>query len=530
MEEKPRRRQKIEEDNNSDKGNLIVINPSKQDQYYRTINLTSLLDKNLSFKAKGIHNYIMTRPNNWSLWTKSLFSISTNREASVRAAINELIKNKYLFRTTIRDEKKKIKSWIYIAFSTPTEITKQDLEKLDLGFLKIDNQVLDNQVLDNQAHSNKIYSKKNNSNSIINNTIDKKIYTHFLDKWKEIGLSKTTLKYTSKRETSIKKALKDYSQEEIFNSFQNYHTVLNSPDYFWDYKWTLEDFLQRGLHKFVDEAEPLTTYKTNSFQNNQSRSLSSSSKSKYAPPEPVYTKEAMHLFFYEDIDEFKSSYIKAVNRWMNSGVWQSNYIPDENRIHQAMVETKQWINNIIDPTWGKIKNCLGTLEQVCEEYIDWIERQSWLDEPGREIQNTKVLYPESGMFKLFIKSKEGDIMDIPIRSRGWGQDEDLKALTPDEIVKRKEREEAEQEQAELQKEEDEEKRIQNIEWAHNCMRKHLLDLGDMNINKLEIMSWLDMEDWKVKFTSFIINVEKRHQESPESRNCGYLFLVNNFKI
>ena len=163
-----RHRKRQTEENNPSKGNLIIVKTDLQDQYYKTINLTSLLDKNLSFKAKGLHSYIMTRPDNWQLWSKALFSTSTDGETSVRSAINELIENNYLYRTTIRDKKKKIKAWIYISFSIPTKVNKQLLEKLNLGNLKIDNQ-----DLENQAYSNKNNSNKNNSNKTSSLSKDK---------------------------------------------------------------------------------------------------------------------------------------------------------------------------------------------------------------------------------------------------------------------------------------------------------------------------------------------------------------------
>ena len=38
-------------------------------------------------------------------------------------------------------------------------------------------------------------------------------------------------------------------------------TPSSGSDYWWNYKWTMEDFLIRGLHKFVDEAQPFDNNK-----------------------------------------------------------------------------------------------------------------------------------------------------------------------------------------------------------------------------------------------------------------------------
>ena len=52
--------------------------------------------------------------------------------------------------------------------------------------------------------------------------------------------------------TAIKVALKSYSVEELLQAMTNYAEILHGDDYFWEYRWTLDDFLRRGLEKFMD--------------------------------------------------------------------------------------------------------------------------------------------------------------------------------------------------------------------------------------------------------------------------------------
>ena len=49
---------------------------------------------------------------------------------------------------------------------------------------------------------------------------------------------------------AIEKALKEYSEEEIKNMISIYSIVLNNPEYRWDYKWNLDQFMSRGLRQF----------------------------------------------------------------------------------------------------------------------------------------------------------------------------------------------------------------------------------------------------------------------------------------
>ena len=91
---------------------------------------------------------------------------------------------------------------------------------------------------------------------------NKEIYAIFLEKWNAEGII-THKKVTTRMKKVIDKVIKnaDYTQEEIFTAFKNYAQIIYSPGHFWDYKWTMEDFLNRGLHKFVDEAEPFDNNK-----------------------------------------------------------------------------------------------------------------------------------------------------------------------------------------------------------------------------------------------------------------------------
>ena len=85
------------------------------------------------------------------------------------------------------------------------------------------------------------------------------IYIPIFKKWNEqkIIIHK---KITPRIKSSINSALKEFSREEILQAFENYKTVLSGAEYYFTYKWTLEDFLKRGLRKFVDEADPFNNF------------------------------------------------------------------------------------------------------------------------------------------------------------------------------------------------------------------------------------------------------------------------------
>ena len=96
--------------------------------------------------------------------------------------------------------------------------------------------------IDLKAHKSKLVKhntkEEPNTISIFNFWNEKNIVNH--------------RKLTDKMKRKIKSALKDYKLEEIKTAIDKYDTVLKDEQYFWTYRWTLPDFLARGLEKFFD--------------------------------------------------------------------------------------------------------------------------------------------------------------------------------------------------------------------------------------------------------------------------------------
>jgi len=59
-------------------------------------------------------------------------------------------------------------------------------------------------------------------------------------------------KLTDKIKRAINGALRNYSADEICAAIDNYVAILTDDKYYWSYRWTLQDFLQRGIEKFLD--------------------------------------------------------------------------------------------------------------------------------------------------------------------------------------------------------------------------------------------------------------------------------------
>ncbi len=66
---------------------------------------------------------------------------------------------------------------------------------------------------------------------------------------------------TDHRTMVIMAALQHYTIEELCEAVVNYAKVLHGEEFFWDYRWTLEEFLNRGLEKFLDSEVAEANYR-----------------------------------------------------------------------------------------------------------------------------------------------------------------------------------------------------------------------------------------------------------------------------
>lgn len=78
--------------------------------------------------------------------------------------------------------------------------------------------------------------------------------------WNEQGVI-IHRRFDERTKTQVRTRLKERTAEEITRAISNYAAVLKSPEHLWSYKWTLKEFLQRGLDKFLDEATPMENFK-----------------------------------------------------------------------------------------------------------------------------------------------------------------------------------------------------------------------------------------------------------------------------
>lgn len=139
---------------------------------YVVMNKTGLEDKNLSFKAKGLLAYLLSKPDNWKVNINHLAKIGPDGKTSVESGLKELEENKYLYRIKKRNKEGKFE-WESIVSEIPRKSPQPgfpDMDNPDMEKPELDNQhIINNEIISNKVASNykDIMSSKEDNQSEI---------------------------------------------------------------------------------------------------------------------------------------------------------------------------------------------------------------------------------------------------------------------------------------------------------------------------------------------------------------------------
>ena len=138
----------------------------KLDKGFKTICLEPIENPSLSWRAKGLHTYLISRPPGWKLWYTDLEQRSTEGKAAIGTAVKELQDAGYLRIDRIPGESGKIAGSRWIVAQTPSLMTSNDPPHTDCPYT--DQPDTDSPYTGNPLHSKKDFvlsntpSKNNN--------------------------------------------------------------------------------------------------------------------------------------------------------------------------------------------------------------------------------------------------------------------------------------------------------------------------------------------------------------------------------
>jgi len=107
---------------------MPIIRVEKK-QNFVVMDKTSLEDPKLSFKAKGMLAYLLSKPDNWYCYSKHLAKVGPDGISAVKTGLRELREAGYLEKRPIRGKDGKIVKWESIIREQPKSPAEREVDQ-----------------------------------------------------------------------------------------------------------------------------------------------------------------------------------------------------------------------------------------------------------------------------------------------------------------------------------------------------------------------------------------------------------------
>ena len=135
-----------------------VIRVKKRPSNFVMMDKTFLEDDRLSYKAKGLLAYLLSKPDDWKVIVGNLVNSSKDGKASVYAGLKELKECGYYEKVPVRNEQgTRIIRWESTVYEVPTSLLTD--------FQEVDNQDKGNLYQENRERNNNYYTNNNITNN-----------------------------------------------------------------------------------------------------------------------------------------------------------------------------------------------------------------------------------------------------------------------------------------------------------------------------------------------------------------------------
>lgn len=219
---------------------MATIRTHKKENPFVMLDKRLLEDTRLSWEAKGLHAYLMSKPDSWTVNVKHLVKQSRNGRDATYRIVNELIYAGYIERIQERSEDGRLGDIEYIVYETPTHLDPFELPKKtrakkneELPHTEIQETVVDpytgNQYTENTDISNKEVSnndlkiKRDDDNTHTRESINLLIFEKYKEKitheqfaivLDRIPVDKETVNYKNYLVTCVESEIKELARKQ----------------------------------------------------------------------------------------------------------------------------------------------------------------------------------------------------------------------------------------------------------------------------------------------------------------------------
>lgn len=207
-------------------------------------------DSNLSWKAKGILLYLLSRPDDWQVYETEIVKHSSDGLSGLKSGIKELEEVGYIQRNRKRDDKGRLKEYEYLVYEQPNHIRFSNVGKTNVGNSYIGKTNVGESHTTNNNSTNNDLTNNNNTNNDSNTSATNVTRERFEEWWKLYDK-----KLDKKKAFSLfKSALKEHSYETIMSGTREYLKTITNKQY---QKYPKTFLSQESyMNDFTEEMQP----------------------------------------------------------------------------------------------------------------------------------------------------------------------------------------------------------------------------------------------------------------------------------
>ncbi|WP_426443895.1 conserved phage C-terminal domain-containing protein [Staphylococcus xylosus] len=222
----------------------------KESGSFVTVHKDFIHDDNLSWKAKGILLYLLSRPDDWQVYETEIVKHSSDGLSGLKSGIKELEQVGYIQRNRKRDDKGRLKEYEYLVYEQPNHIRFSNVGKTNVGNSYIGKTYVGESHTTNNNSTNNDLTNNNNTNNDSNTSATDVTRERFEEWWKLYDK-----KLDKKKAFSLfKSALKEHSYETIMNGTREYLKTITNKQY---QKYPKTFLSQESyLNDFKEEVQP----------------------------------------------------------------------------------------------------------------------------------------------------------------------------------------------------------------------------------------------------------------------------------
>lgn len=149
---------------------MATFRAIKESGNFVTVHKNFIHDNNLTFKAKGILLYLLSRPDDWRIYESEILKHTRDGKDSLKSGIKELEEVGYVARTRKRNDKGHLNGYEYLVYEHPIQngnsyLGKSDDGKSNIGESNVGKTVNGESVTTNNNRTNNDLTNNNNTNN-----------------------------------------------------------------------------------------------------------------------------------------------------------------------------------------------------------------------------------------------------------------------------------------------------------------------------------------------------------------------------